>query len=82
MIQWVTVYTRYREDKTSRLDLLIIYQRNKSGNSGNSDYVVLEIKIKGGMENKQEELYENIRKNYSKYTDMKKFFNETDWTKI
>ena len=36
------------------------------------------------MEDEQEESYEINRRNYAKatYTAMKKFFNETDWTKF
>ena len=45
---------------------------------GRSDYVVLEIEIKGDMEDKQEESHKKKRRNYSKanYTAMKKFLNE------
>ena len=51
---------------------------------GRSDHVVLEIEIKGDIEDKQEESYKNKRVNYAKanYTAMKRFFNETDWMKI
>ena len=41
--------------------------------------MVLEIEIKGDMEDKQEESYKKERRNYAKanYTAMKRFFNET-----
>ena len=46
--------------------------------------MVLEIEIKGDIEDKQEESYKKKRRNYAKanFIAMKKFFNETDWTKI
>ena len=46
--------------------------------------VVLKIEIKGDIKDKQEESYKNKRRNYAKanYTAMKRFFNETDRTKI
>ena len=46
--------------------------------------MVLKIEIKGNMEDKQEESYRKKRRNYAKtnYKAMKRFLNETDWTKI
>ena len=90
MIKWLTENTRYREDKPSRLDLLFTKGINLEKDInyecpfGRSDYVVLEIEIKGDMENKQEESYKKKIRNYAKanYTAMKEFFSETDWTKI
>ena len=45
--------------------------------------MILEIEIKGDMEDK-EESYKKKRRNYAEanYTAMKRFFNETDWTKM
>ena len=82
MIQWITEYTRYREDKPSRLDLLFtkginlekIYI-NYECPFGNSGHVVLEIEMKGGdMEVRQEQSYKKKRRNYGKatYTEIKK----------
>ena len=44
---------------------------------GRSDHVVLEIEIKGDMEEKQEESYKKKRKNYAKVncTSLKKSSN-------
>ena len=46
--------------------------------------MVLEIEIKRDIKDKQGESYKKKRRNYVKanYTAMKRFFNETDWTKI
>ena len=45
--------------------------------------MVLEIEIKGDMEDKLEESYKKKRKNYAKANhNAKKFFNKTDWTQI
>ena len=43
-----------------------------------------QIEIKGDIKDKQEESYKNKRRNYAKanYTAMKKFFNETNRTKM
>ena len=90
MIQWVTENTRFRrEDKPSRLDLLFTkgIKLEKDINYkcpfGRSDHVVLEIEIKGDIEDKQEESCKKKRKNYAKANDTAiKFFNETDWMKI
>ena len=91
MIQWVTDYARYRgEDKPSKFDQLFtkIINLEKDGNYecpfGKSDHVVLKIEIKRGMEGKLEESHKKKRINYAKanYIALKKFFNETDWTKI
>ena len=91
MIQWVTENTRSRcEDKPSKLDLLFTKGINLETDInyecpfGRSDYVVLEIEIKGDMEDKQKESYKKKIRNYAKanYSAMKKFFDETDWMKI
>ena len=56
MIQWVTDYTRYREDELSRLDLLFTKRINLKKDItyectiGKNDYVVLEIEIRRDME--------------------------------
>ena len=72
MIQWLTENTRYREDKSSRLDLF-----TKGINLfpfGNSDFVVLEIEMKGGsVEIKQEQSYNYIR-NYTRCSRKKTKF--------
>ena len=64
MIQWVIDYTGFREkDKTSRLDLLFTKEINLDKDInyeclfGMKDHVVLEIEIKGNMEDKQKESY-------------------------
>ena len=46
--------------------------------------MVLQIEIKGDVEDKQEELYKKKQRNYAKanYTAMKKFFNVTRRMKI
>ena len=56
-IQWITDYTRYREeDKPSRLDLLFTKRINLEKDInyecpfGRNDHVVLEIDIKGNMD--------------------------------
>ena len=57
---------------------------NYEGPFERGNHVVLEIEIKGDMEDKQEESYKKKRRNYAKsnYIAMKKFFNETDRTKM
>ena len=63
MIQWVTDYTSYREDTPSWLNLLFTKEINLEKDInyecpfGRSDHVVIEIEIKGDMENKQENSY-------------------------
>ena len=85
MIQWVNKNKRHRgEDKPSRWDLLFTKRINLEKDInyecpfGRTDHVVLEIKIKEYMENKQEESYKKKGRKYAKanYTAMKRFFNE------
>ena len=71
MIQWVTDCTKYREDKSSRLDLLFTKGINlkKDINHecpfGRSDHVGLEIAI-NRIEDKLEKSYIKKRRNYAK----------------